>query len=253
MTLLSRNFRLLSLTGLWKPTEWKSWKAQLYNLYTFIVAFANFSFVVSGIMAIDIKNSTLAVIVDNVSLTLAAVNACGKLFCAVFSRKYILEVINCLQNKPFTPQDREEVMIYNKFDRYANLVQSINIIFSQVIFLQYAISSLILCTIAKVLTSTPLFSMDFVGNLLFFLAMAKQIFFQCYTVNQMIIEFSDITTTLYNTNWFQLSKNIQKSVIIILAKTAKPVVFSSGYFITLSLESFTKIIKFSYTIYNVLE
>ncbi|XP_034949801.1 uncharacterized protein [Chelonus insularis] len=229
MSLLSRNLYLLSFTGLWRPITWNGWKAQLYNMYTLIVTLSNLLFVISGLMAISIKNNTLQVIVDNVSIILVVSLIWAKISCAVNSRRLILNAIHRLNNRPYMPQDQEEQMIHDRYDRYAkfriliitlkqlcytkmieahrntiqrklicnwvqnhlellNFVQYINFIFSQVIFLQYTISSLMLCTVVKVLTSTLVTSVDFVGNIFVVLAVIEQIFVQCYAINQMILE-----------------------------------------------------------------
>ncbi|XP_014297303.1 odorant receptor 94a-like [Microplitis demolitor] len=134
-----------------------------------------------------------------------------------------------------------------------NLVEFVKFSFSTAIFVQYAGSSLLLCSIAYTLSHTETRSIDFVSSFFYLTAMTIQIFFQCIAANQVTVEFADITNALHNTNWYNLSNNVRKAMTIILAKLLKPILINSGYFVILSLESFTKVIKLSYTIYNVLE
>ncbi|XP_057318466.1 odorant receptor 2a-like [Microplitis mediator] len=133
------------------------------------------------------------------------------------------------------------------------LVRFANGIFSRVIFMQYTSSSLLLCTIAYLLSHTDPASMSFAGNLGFFFAMVIQILLPCYCADKLTFEFLDISTGIYDTNWHYLSNNIRRSVVVIIQKTHRPVMITSGYFVILSLESFIKVIKLAYTIYNVLE
>ncbi|XP_057318517.1 odorant receptor 2a-like isoform X2 [Microplitis mediator] len=134
-----------------------------------------------------------------------------------------------------------------------NLFKYTNKIFSTVIFMQYTISSLVLCTIAYLLSHMEPMTMGFAGNFGFLTAMFIQILLPCYFADKLTFEFLDISTGIYDTNWYHLSNNIRRSIVIILRKTYRPVTLTSGFFIVLSLESFTKVIKLAYTIYNVLE
>ncbi|XP_057318452.1 odorant receptor 2a-like [Microplitis mediator] len=134
-----------------------------------------------------------------------------------------------------------------------NLVKFINNIFERVIFVQYTVSSLLLCTIAFLLSHTEPWTPKFAGNLAFFATMVSQILLPCYCADKLSFEFLDISTTIYDTNWYHLSNNVRKSVVIILRQSYRPVMITSSFFIVLSLESFTKVIKLAYTIYNVLQ
>ncbi|XP_057331479.1 odorant receptor 67c-like isoform X1 [Microplitis mediator] len=134
-----------------------------------------------------------------------------------------------------------------------SLVKFINEIFSSVIFVQYTVSSLLLCTIAYLLSHTKPATMSFAGNFAFITAMFFQILLPCYCADKLTIEFSDISTAIYDSNWYYLSNNIRRSVVVILRQSYRPVAMTSSFFIILSLESFTKVIKVAYTIYNVLQ
>nr|WGO81794.1 olfactory receptor 120 [Microplitis mediator] len=132
-------------------------------------------------------------------------------------------------------------------------VKYMNKIFSSVIFVQYTVSSLVLCTLSFLLSHTETMTTNFVGYLGFLTAMYVQIFLPCYCTHMLTIECLNLSSGIFETDWFKLSTNIRKSIIIIVSKCYKPVLITSSFFIVLSLESFTKIIKLSYTIYNVLE
>ncbi|CAD6232641.1 GSCOCT00014101001.2-RA-CDS [Cotesia congregata] len=98
-----------------------------------------------------------------------------------------------------------------------NLFNSVNTLFTSAIFIHYIVNSILLCTIA------------------------------------MFATFENLRNVIFDTKWYTTKKAVQKSMIIIMSQSIIPVEFVSGYFVSLSLDSFKKIIKLSYTIYNVLE
>ncbi|XP_053595269.1 uncharacterized protein LOC103577211 [Microplitis demolitor] len=75
---------------------------------------------------------------------------------------------------------------------------------------------------------------------------------ECHIAVLRKFKFADLNDEMYNTDWFNLSINAKKSMIIIVLKTFQPVVFMSGYIVTLSIESFKSVMKLSYSIYNML-
>ncbi|KAH0554547.1 odorant receptor 4-like [Cotesia glomerata] len=134
-----------------------------------------------------------------------------------------------------------------------NLVKYLNKIFSSVIFVQYTSSSLILCTLAYLMAHTEVTTINFLGYFGFLAGMYLQIFLQCYCAHTLTSEFLSVSKGICTTNWFNLSNDIKKSIVIIMCKCDKPVLITSDFFFVLSLDSFTKISKLAYSIYNVLE
>ncbi|XP_044582354.1 odorant receptor 94a-like isoform X2 [Cotesia glomerata] len=132
------------------------------------------------------------------------------------------------------------------------LIKFMNKIFSSIIFVQYTVSSVILCTLAFLMSHTKGLSMEFVGYSGFLTTKCFQVFLPCFCADMLTYELLNITSGIYGSNWFNLSNSLRKSVVIIMSKCHKPILITSSFFIVLNLESFTKIIKLAYTIYNVL-
>lgn len=116
MEILTTNFFVLTLVGLWKPRGWSGIKAILYHCYSAIVIFANISFLISGIMDLEFTNIDIAAFIDNVSLLLSLVTIRQKTACAIGNRGDIKEIIDSLGRSPFKPQDKEEENIVKRFD-----------------------------------------------------------------------------------------------------------------------------------------
>nr|AKO90001.1 odorant receptor 37 [Microplitis mediator] len=384
MEVLTFNFFLLSIMGVWKPRGWRGIKAILYNINRSIVVIVNHIFLLSGILDLEFKNVDLDAFVDNLALILAMVVVRQKIVCVIQNRTGVKHILDSLAKGPFKLRTHQEKLIFSRFDDFARniftyyplvfmsslltyssghmavmdppyvlpykgwfpynytrttkiywttaiyqlyavfttatinlildlllpcimcymcghihilkhrfkemiekllvmsennvpqekiisterkllgewieyhidilrLVKFTNELFSSVVFVQYTVSALLLCTIAYLMSHTDTMTMSFAGNLAFFTAMFIQILLPCYCADKLSYEFLDISTGIYDTNWHYLSNNIRKSVVIILRKSYRPVIITSSFFIVLSLESFTKVVKLAYTIYNVLE
>ncbi|XP_074097810.1 putative odorant receptor 19b [Cotesia typhae] len=119
--------------------------------------------------------------------------------------------------------------------------------------MHYIVNSILLCTIAYILSHSPFGDIAFVSNVFFFVVKCSQQFLQCASAHQVTVEFENLRKIIFDTKWYTTEKAVQKSMIIIMSQSIIPVEFVSGYFVSLSLDSFKKIIKLSYTIYNILE
>ncbi|XP_008559709.1 odorant receptor 33a [Microplitis demolitor] len=133
-----------------------------------------------------------------------------------------------------------------------NLYDYAKCVFAKAVFIHYVINSIVMCTLAYILSHCEVDNIFF-GNVCYFSVKCTQQFLQCSSAHQITLEFEDLRDMIFSTNWFATKINIQKSIIIIMSKSIVPIEFVSGYFVTLSLDSFKRILKLSYTIYNVLE
>ncbi|XP_057320809.1 putative odorant receptor 19b [Microplitis mediator] len=134
-----------------------------------------------------------------------------------------------------------------------NLFKFSNLLFSKAVFIHYVTNTVVLCTVAYMLSQTPPSDLNFVTNVFFFMVMCSQQFLQCITAQQVTIEFENLNNEIFNTNWYTVRTTTIKSMLIIMFKTSRPVIFVTGHFVKLSLDSFKTIMKLSYTIFNVLE
>ncbi|CAD6242141.1 GSCOCT00014174001.2-RA-CDS, partial [Cotesia congregata] len=119
-------------------------------------------------------------------------------------------------------------------------------IFSKPVFLQYCSSSIMLCGTVYYFSSIPMDYVECVSTMVFIIGTILQIFMCCMSAHQLTLQFENLNEGMYNTDWFNLSVNARKSMIIIVLKTFQPVVFMSGYIVTLSIESFKSVSLFIY-------
>ncbi|KAK0172472.1 hypothetical protein PV328_005786 [Microctonus aethiopoides] len=98
-----------------------------------------------------------------------------------------------------------------------------------------------------------IFTTEFMGNFAYLIAATCEIFVFCIAANQVTFEFADLSLAIYNTKWFALSMSAKKNIILMMGRTLRPIIFSSGHLVVLSLESFKSLIKVAYSMYSVLK
>ncbi|XP_057328409.1 odorant receptor 46a-like [Microplitis mediator] len=130
--------------------------------------------------------------------------------------------------------------------------QESNDLFAPIIFLQYLSSSLILCLCVQLLTKLAVMSPEFIFIVVYLGCMLTQIYLFCWYGNEVIIESSGVSSAIYKMNWQVLTNKTKKDLLFMKTQSILPIKFTSGYLIELSLDSFTKLIKFSYSAYNLL-
>ncbi|CAD6225671.1 GSCOCT00014071001.2-RA-CDS, partial [Cotesia congregata] len=89
-----------------------------------------------------------------------------------------------------------------------------------------------LCGAIYYFSSIPMDYVECVSTMVFIIGLILQIFMCCMSAHQL---------TLQVKSKINVHINARKSMIIIVLKTFQPVVFMSGYFVTLSIESFKSV------------
>ncbi|XP_058805756.1 uncharacterized protein LOC131672509 [Phymastichus coffea] len=78
------------------------------------------------------------------------------------------------------------------------------------------------------------------------------IFTFCYIGEQLSEQCSNIGNVVYNVSWYRLSSNDARSLLMIIMSTHRPVVLTAGKMTSLSILSFSKVLKASLTYLNML-
>ncbi|XP_011067878.1 PREDICTED: odorant receptor 22b-like [Acromyrmex echinatior] len=131
--------------------------------------------------------------------------------------------------------------------------KTVNIIFNQVLFVQFFSSILVLCTSVYYL-SMHIKELSAAASLLVYtICMFVQIFVYCWSGNEVMLKSMSIADAIYRMNWPLLSINEKKGLLMIMIRSTIPVKFTSSFLITLSLQSYSNILKTSYSAFNVLQ
>lgn len=132
MQILSYNFTLFTLGGVWRPIEWSSKCSKLlYTMLTVYTLYMAFFFMASKILEFIYITDNIDDFVAN-SLIFFSVNglACKEIV-AVIRRNDIISLLQMFQDKPHKAYNREEIDIQMKFDRKIRLVCPIFVKFSK--------------------------------------------------------------------------------------------------------------------------
>ncbi|KAL0119581.1 hypothetical protein PUN28_007789 [Cardiocondyla obscurior] len=165
------------------------------------------------------------------------------------------EAWKCSNSKDdFKARERRLIreLIYHQLYVY-RFADRVNAVFTLMICLQFTVSSIVLCLSIYKMLAKSLLSMEFAWCLSYLGSMLMQIFLYCWYGNEVTLKSTEIGSAIYEMDWSVLPADLMKTLLMIITRSKKPIKITSGNIITLSNESFMKIIKISYSAYNVLQ
>lgn len=119
MQILSLNFLIYTIGGVWQPIEWSSNGAKLlYNAFTFIVLVLEYFLTLTQFMDIVLVVDNIDDFVANSLMFVSMICVCCKATIIVIRRSAIVNLIQVLCNKPCKPQNKDEETIQTKFDEF---------------------------------------------------------------------------------------------------------------------------------------
>ncbi|XP_050453902.1 odorant receptor Or2-like [Cataglyphis hispanica] len=130
--------------------------------------------------------------------------------------------------------------------------KTVNVIFNQVLFVQFFGSILVLCTSVYYL-SAHMTESESATLIVYTICMFVQIYVYCWSGNEVILKSVSVGDAIYNMDWPMLSIIEKKELLMIMMRSTLPIKFTSSFLITLSLQSYSGILKISYSAFNVLQ
>ncbi|XP_011146336.2 odorant receptor Or2 [Harpegnathos saltator] len=130
--------------------------------------------------------------------------------------------------------------------------KTLNSIFNQVLFFQFFGSILVLCTSVYYM-STHITGSEAATLPAYTVCMFVQIFVYCWSGNEVILKSANIGSAIYHMDWPSLSIGEKKDLLMIMKRSTIPIKFTSSFLITFSLDSYSNILKTSYSAFNVLQ
>ncbi|XP_011067880.1 PREDICTED: odorant receptor Or2-like [Acromyrmex echinatior] len=158
--------------------------------------------------------------------------------------------------KHSSPSSNEEKAIISKYIHHHlkiyKYARTVNVIFNQVLFVQFFGSILVLCTSVYYLSAHSTLS-ETATLIVYTICMFVQIYVYCWSGNEVILKSMSVGDAIYHMNWPSLSVNERKELLMIMLRSTLPMKFTSSFLITLSLQSYSSILKISYSAFNVLQ
>ncbi|XP_041970456.1 odorant receptor 4-like [Aricia agestis] len=121
---------------------------------------------------------------------------------------------------------------------------------------QFAASSMLICGISFQATTTVGISLiKFFMSLLYLMYNMFELFIFCKWCDEIKIQSQNIGEAAYSSGWEQgisLRPGVRSRLLLVIARAQKPLVLSAGGLFELSLESYTTLVKTSYSALTVL-
>ncbi|XP_024878580.1 odorant receptor 9a-like isoform X3 [Temnothorax curvispinosus] len=118
MQILSLNFLLYTISGLWRPIEWSSkYSKLLYSVYTFFTIYLLAYFMLAHLLYIIFVIDNVEDFASDPPFFFCSIIILSKVITAVIYRGEIINLVETLQEKPCKACNEDETDIQIKFDR----------------------------------------------------------------------------------------------------------------------------------------
>lgn len=123
MQILSLNFVLCTITGIWRPIEWCSSGAKmLYNTFTLLVLLSLYFLMFTQFMDIILIVDNIDDFTTNSLMLLTIVAVCCKTTLVIIQRKAIINLVQMLLKDPYKTRNKNELAIQMKLDNFIRYV-----------------------------------------------------------------------------------------------------------------------------------
>ncbi|XP_063993547.1 odorant receptor 94b-like isoform X2 [Diachasmimorpha longicaudata] len=252
--MLPYSFVILQVLGLCRSVNWQEgWKTRLYDCYTYIMLFLLYTNALFQTIYVFTGFKNIDTLIDDCFILLTTINSGFKATIFVRQRQEIVDLLRIYRSQMCVPRNAAEEFIRDKYDRVIQCVETSNDIFSATILGQYMASSFILCGTVYKVSKMASFDSALIGVLMYLACMLFDIFLPCYYGHKVTTASFRLSEGVYNMDWSALKIPTKKSLALIMRRCLKPLRFTSGYVVELSLDSFGGLIKTSYSIFNLLK
>ncbi|KAG5336422.1 OR94B protein, partial [Acromyrmex charruanus] len=168
----------------------------------------------------------------------ASVNvACDTLICGFLMHVYCqIEILEYRLKKILNDQNILDYCVrhHNSIFQFAC---SVNAKFSQIIGLQFIISTLIICSNLYQLSQSSL-NADSIGLIGFTCCMLTEIFLYCWFGHKIKSKSVQVADSIFQIKWPLLNNNVKTNLLIIMKRATVPIEFTTAHIISLNLDSF---------------
>nr|QNL14993.1 olfactory receptor 49 [Aulacocentrum confusum] len=134
-----------------------------------------------------------------------------------------------------------------------DFAEKLNNTFLYTIFMQFTLSTMIVCYEIYSLTTVSPTSSEFLIIISYTILFLMQIFCYCVIGDMVLQRSGEISSSIYQLDWTLLSPKFQKNLILMLCRMSRPIQITSGHIIVLSHQTFASLLKLAYSIYNLLK
>ncbi|KAJ8946505.1 hypothetical protein NQ318_004640, partial [Aromia moschata] len=111
--------------------------------------------------------------------------------------------------------------------------------FSYLMLLQFLCSLYILCfQLYQLSLVTNYLSFDSISMCLYLFLMSYQLICYCWYGNEVVVQSSEFSSYLNNTEWLSFNDSTRKSLLLMMMRSQRPTIFTAGKFAILSMETY---------------
>ncbi|XP_018053658.1 PREDICTED: odorant receptor 46a-like, partial [Atta colombica] len=133
------------------------------------------------------------------------------------------------------------------------IVRRIQSLFVWTVTILFIFSMVTLCTSIFQMSKKSLLSVGFLSLTLYLGCMLFQVFFYCWYGNELQLKSKGIGDAIYSSNWTIATTRDRKSLLFVMTISQKGLKLSYYGIFSLALDTFTWILKTSYSTFNVLQ
>ncbi|XP_043597826.1 uncharacterized protein LOC122574374 [Bombus pyrosoma] len=130
--------------------------------------------------------------------------------------------------------------------------KTVNEKFKIILFLQFCTIAFTLCFNLYRMTNITMLS-KFLEASLFLIRIIAQILYYCWFSNEVKLKSLQVPAMIFKSNWASWDTKTKKILLVIMTRATHPIEFTSGYLVTLNIDSFVALIKTSYSVFNLLQ
>ncbi|XP_048267489.1 odorant receptor 67c [Bombus terrestris] len=130
--------------------------------------------------------------------------------------------------------------------------KTVNEKFKIILFLQFCTIAFTLCFNLYRMTNITMLS-KFLEASLFLIRIIAQILYYCWFSNEVKLKSLQVPSMIFKSNWASWDTKTKKILLVIMTRATHPIEFTSGYLVTLNLDSFVALMKTSYSVFNLLQ
>ncbi|XP_039311113.1 uncharacterized protein LOC105201627 [Solenopsis invicta] len=133
------------------------------------------------------------------------------------------------------------------------IVRRIQSLFVWTVTVLFIFSLVTLCTSIFQMSKKKILSVGFLSLILYLGSMLFQVFFYCWYGNELQLKSKSIVDAIYSSDWTVASTRDRRSLLFVMAISQKGLKLSYYGIFNLALDTFTWILKTSYSAFNVLQ
>ncbi|XP_014476205.1 PREDICTED: odorant receptor 46a, isoform A-like [Dinoponera quadriceps] len=179
--------------------------------------------------------------------------ACDSLICGLLL--HICCQMEILERRLSEVSDNPNLILRDCVRHHDNIFKyalRLNSEFRMTIAMQFAVSTMVVCSNLYQMTKTTSFS-TILPLLLYMSCMLTQIFIYCWYGNEVKLKSAQLLHSIFAIDWLVLDGSHKRSLLLIMNRALTPIEFTSAYILSMNLDSFVGILKISYSAYNLLK